>query len=227
VNTRLATALSGCAALALTLTACGGDDSGERTEEWAKNVCDQLQPQVERIQAANEAVAEVSAGDDAPADVQEVYSASYGELSAAFESLAEAVNGAGDPPVDDGETLRTDAVAELNRLSQSYAELRTASDELNTDDRAEFAEGLRGMAGQLEALSESGDDALSELNSGDLGEAMARQESCQSPVPAPTGDGEENEGDGADGEEGTDDGGGDDSGADDESGDEQDDDGEG
>lgn len=219
MNTRLATAISGCAVLALTLTACG-DDSGEETEAWAKNVCDQLQPQVERIQAANEAIAEISEGDDPPAEVQEVYSASYAELSGAFETLADAVDEAGDPPVSDGEQLRTDAVAELNRLSESYAGLKTASDELDTSDRAAFAEGLRGMVTQLSELAESGDEALTELNSGALGEAMARQEGCQSPTPLPTAedpvDEDDADGDGAEDEDGTED----------EDGEEQNDDGE-
>ncbi|WP_174856187.1 small secreted protein [Streptomyces otsuchiensis] len=182
MNRRFATTVSGCAMLVLTLTACG-DDSGEKTEAWAKNVCDQVQPQVERIQAANEAIAEASEGSGEPAEVQEAYSSSYGELSAAFESLATAVDDAGDPPVEDGEELRTDAVEELTGLSQSYEQLQEASDELDTSDRAKFAEGLRAMVGQLEELGQSGDEALSKLQSGDLGDAMARQEGCQSPVP--------------------------------------------
>jgi hypothetical protein len=194
--------------LVLTLTACGGDDSAERTEEWAKNVCDQVQPQVARIQAANEAIAQASESEGEPAEVQAVYSSSYEELSGAFESLADAVDGAGDPPVSEGEELRTDAVAELNGLSESYEELKTASDELDTSDRAKFAEGLRGMVGQLEALGQSGDEALAELQSGELGEAMARQKGCQSPAPTPGGDGgedggEEGEDGGEEGEDGT------------------------
>ncbi|WP_209313204.1 small secreted protein [Streptomyces lonarensis] len=182
MNRRFATTVAGCAMLALALTGCG-EDSGEKTEAWAKNVCDQVQPQVERIQAANQALAEASEGSKEPAEVQEVYSSSYGELAAAFDSLAQAVNDAGDPPVDDGEELRSDAVEELNGLSQSYTSLQEASDALDTSDRAAFAEGLREMVGQLDELGQSGDEALSELQSGDLGDAMARQEGCQSPAP--------------------------------------------
>lgn len=179
--------------LALTLTGCS-EDSGEKTEAWAKNVCDQVQPQVERIQAANQALAEASEGSKEPAEVQEVYSSSYGELAAAFDSLAKAVNDAGDPPVDDGEELRTDAVEELNGLSQSYTSLQEASDSLDTSDRAAFAEGLREMVGQLDELGQSGDEALSELQSGDLGDAMARQEGCQSPAPSAPGEGDDDAG---------------------------------
>lgn len=187
--------------LALALTGCG-EDSGEKTEAWAKNVCDQVQPQVERIQAANQALAEASEGSKEPAEVQEVYSSSYGELAAAFDSLAKAVNDAGDPPVDDGEELRTDAVEELNGLSRSYTSLQEASDALDTSDRAAFAEGLREMVGQLDELGQSGDEALSELQSGDLGDAMARQEGCQSPAPtAPEGDDDASGTDDADAED--------------------------
>lgn len=179
---------SGSAVLVLALTSCS-DDNGEQTEAWAKNVCDQVQPQVERIQGANAAIAEASEGDGDPADVQEVYSESYQELADAFGALAGAVDDAGDPPVDDGEQLKTDAVAELNGLAASYSDLKTASDELDTSDRGAFAEGLREMVDQLEELGNSGDEALGKLQSGDLGEAMARQKGCQSPLPTPSEDG--------------------------------------
>lgn len=195
MNTRLARAISGCALLALSLTACG-DDSGERTEEWAKEFCDQLPPQVERVREANEAIAEVSDRELPPAEVQEVYSSAFGELSGAFESLAGAVDDAGDPPVGDGEELRTAAVAEYRQVSEAYGDLKTDIDELDTSDREAFAEGLRGMVTQLERLGESDNEALAELSSGELGEAMARQEGCRGPVPVPGGE-VETGGDGA------------------------------
>ncbi|MCE7080090.1 small secreted protein [Streptomyces sp. ST2-7A] len=180
MNRKLAMAMAGCATLALVLTGCG-DDTAERTEEWAAEFCDAAGPRLQQIQAANTSLAEASESDEEPEVVQEVYSESYGRLSDAYAGLAEAVEGAGDPPVDDGEQLREDATAELNALSESYDGLREASDELDTADRAAFAEGLREMVGQLEEFGQIGGDALTRLQSGQLGEAMAEQEGCRVP----------------------------------------------
>ncbi|GAA1925092.1 hypothetical protein GCM10009716_36650 [Streptomyces sodiiphilus] len=185
MNRKLAVALSGCAVLALTLTACG-DDRAEQTEAWAKNVCDGVQPQVQKIQTANMAIAEASEGDKSAAEVQEADSAAFRDIADAYAELASAVDSAGDPPVEDGEQLRQDAVGELNAIAESYGALQESIDELDTSDQAEFAEGLKGIAAELERLGETGDEALSRLQSGDLGEAMARQEGCRStPVPSP------------------------------------------
>ncbi|MQS09913.1 small secreted protein, partial [Streptomyces alkaliphilus] len=180
MNRKLAMAVAGCTALALTLTGCG-DDTAERTEEWAAEFCDAAGPRLQQIQGANTALAEASESDEEPAVVQEVYSDSYGQLADAYAGLADAVEEAGDPPVDDGEQLREDAVAELNALSESYDNLRQASDDLDTSDRAAFAEGLREMVGQLEEFGQLGGDALTRLQSGELGEAMADQEGCRVP----------------------------------------------
>ncbi|GAA3855216.1 small secreted protein [Streptomyces sedi] len=177
---KLPVALSGCAAVVLTLTACGGDD-GKKADEWAQSVCDQVQPQVERIQQANTAIAEASDGSRSPEEVQEADSEAFQHISDAYGALADAVDSAGDPPVDDGERLREDAVTELRGISDSYGQLRETIDGLDTSDQGAFAEGLQNIAGQLQELGESGDEALNELQSSDVGEAMARQDGCQSP----------------------------------------------
>ncbi len=190
---KLGVALAGCAALTLTLSGCGGDDNGEETEAWARRVCGELQPQVEKIQDASAAITEASEGDKSPEEVQEADSAAFGDISDAYAALATAVQDAGEPPVDDGARLRREAVAELTDISESYGELQETIDGLDTSDRSEFADGLTGIADRLAELGESGDEALSELQSGELGEAMAEQPGCQSPSPEPGG--EEDEGD--------------------------------
>ncbi|TDC79399.1 small secreted protein [Streptomyces hainanensis] len=187
---KLALVLTSSAALMVTLSACG-DDSGAQTDEWAKNVCDEVQPQVSQIQAANAAITDASAGDRAPADVQAADSAAFQDISAAYASLADAVDAAGDPPVDEGAQLRQDAVSELRAISESYAALQETVDGLDTSDQAAFADGLQGVAGQLQELGQSGDEALNELQSGELGQAMARQEGCQRPAEVPSGGSDE------------------------------------
>ncbi|WP_326598292.1 small secreted protein [Streptomyces sp. NBC_01803] len=181
MNKKLAVTLSGCATLVvLTLSACGGD-GGDDTDEWARNVCEQLQPQVERIEAANAAITEASEGNRSAEEVREADSTAFQDVSDAYAALADAVDEAGDPPVDNGTELRENAVTALRGLSDSYAELKESIDGLDTSDQGDFAEGLRDIAEQLQALGQSGDEALSELQSGELGEAMSRQEGCRGP----------------------------------------------
>ncbi|WP_314178181.1 small secreted protein [Streptomyces winkii] len=178
MNKKLAAALSGGAAIALTLTGCS-DDSGAQADEWAKKVCDQVQPQVKKIQEANASINDASKEKNSSEDVKKTDAAAFQKISGAYKSLGEAVDNAGPPPVDDGEKLHADAVKELNNISAKYGQLRKTVDGLNTKDQAKFAEGLQGVATQLDALGKSGDKALSKLQSGDIGKAMANQKGCK------------------------------------------------
>ncbi|NLU67889.1 small secreted protein [Streptomyces sp. HNM0574] len=180
VNKKLVAALSSGAALVLTLTGCG-DDSGKKTEEWAKKVCDQVQPQVKKIQQANASIGEASEKKQSSAEVKKTDSAAFQDISDAYKALGTAVDKAGAPPVDDGEKLQKDAVKELKGISKEYAGLKRTVDKLDTKDQAKFAEGLKGVATELDKLGKSGDKALSDLQSGEVGEAMAKQKGCKRP----------------------------------------------
>lgn len=180
----LAAALSGGAAIALTLTGCS-DDSAAQADEWAKKVCDQVQPQVKKIQEANASINAASKEKNTSDEVKKTDAAAFQKISGAYKSLADAVDGAGPPPVDKGEKLQSDAVQELRGISTKYGELRKTVDGLNTKDQAKFAEGLQGVAAELDALGQSGDKALSKLQSGDIGKAMANQRGCKRPADEP------------------------------------------
>jgi cell division septation protein DedD len=186
VNKKLAAALSGGTVLVLALSGCGGGDDGQRTEEWVDALCSEVRPQVERIRTASGDILEAAQDDRPPEEVQQTDSAAFQEISDAYAALADAVNEAGDPPVDDGARLREDAVTELRTLSDSYAELKETVEGLDTSDQGEFSTGLQDIADRLEELAENGGDALSELQEGELGEAMAENEGCQNPAAAST-----------------------------------------
>ncbi|MDK1476331.1 small secreted protein [Streptomyces sp. 549] len=183
MNRKLASALSGGAVLALALTGCSSDDSDEKARSWAKKVCDQLQPQVKKIQDANTSISEHSDKDSSSEDVQKADSAAFQQISEAYKSLAVAVDKAGEPPVEEGETLRKDAVKELNGISASYTGLKEKIDGMDPKDRAEFADDLKEIADDLKTLGKSGDQAINKLQSGDLGKAMAEQDGCRKPGP--------------------------------------------
>jgi hypothetical protein len=182
VNKKLTAALSGGAVLVLALSACssGSSSKDDKLDPWAKQVCDAVQPQVQKIAAANTAIQKETTDQSAPADVQKADSKGFQDISDAYKAMAAAIEKAGPPDVDSGKTKQENAVKELNALSASYADLGKQSDALNTKDQAKFADGLDGVAKQLEKLSKTGTDALKELEAGDVGKAMAKQVSCKS-----------------------------------------------
>ncbi|GEB50295.1 MULTISPECIES: small secreted protein [Streptomyces] len=182
MNKKLVAALSGSAALVLALTGCS-DDSGEKADAWAKQVCDKVRPEVQKIQKANASIDEASPQTHSRADVKKTDSAAFQQVSAAYGSLANSIDKAGDPPVDGGAKIRKDAVKELRSLSSQYKGLKTKIDSLSTADndkaKAQFSKGLEDVASQIKTLGESGNKALENLQKGDLGEAVANQEDCR------------------------------------------------
>ncbi|WP_330174408.1 small secreted protein [Streptomyces sp. NBC_01498] len=180
MNKKLAAALSGGSVLLMALSGCG-DDSDTKVNDWAKKVCDQVQPQLTKIAGANASIQQATSGSSKPADVQKTDSAAFQSISDAYKALGSAVNTAGAPPVEDGEKTQKEAVGELNTTSAAYAGLKTKVDDLDIKDQAKFADGLKGVADELAKLSTSGDRALQKLQSGDVGAAMAKQPGCQRP----------------------------------------------
>lgn len=179
VNKKLVTALSGGAALVLALTGCG--DNSEETDAWAKEVCDQVGPQVKKIQQANASINKASEQKKSPEAVQKTDSAAFQNISEAYKALASTIKDAGAPPVENGGKVQKGAVKELNTLAKKYGELKKTVDTMKTDDQAAFAAGLKGLAEKLGKLGDSGDESLRKLQSGQLREAMARQPGCKKP----------------------------------------------
>jgi hypothetical protein len=184
VNKKLAAALSGGAALLMALSGCGDDDDN-KVDDYAKQVCDQVQPQLKKITDANQSITSTAA-DGKPEEIKEADSAAFQQISAAYASMSDSVENAGVPPVDNGEQIQKDAVAELDATSKAYADLKKSVDKLDTKDQARFAEGLTGVAEQLDKVNKIGDDAIKQLQSGEIGAAMAKQPGCQRPTGSPT-----------------------------------------
>ncbi|MDQ1009303.1 DNA-binding protein H-NS [Streptomyces sp. V4I23] len=177
VNKKLAAALSGGAVLVLALSGCG-DDSEEKVNNWAKNVCDQAQPQIQKRADAQQAIISTAA-DGKPADIQAADSKAFADIAAADKALAKAVRDAGVPPVDNGEKLRTDAVNELEATAKEYLALKQKVDALDAKDQQKFADGLQEVADGLKKIERMDQDALAKLQAGQLGQAMAKQPGCQ------------------------------------------------
>jgi archaellum component FlaC len=178
VNKKLAAALSGGAVLVLALSGCGGDDN-DKLDSWAKQVCDAVQPQAKKIESANASIQKETSDNSKPEDVQKTDAQAFQDMSDAYKAIGAAVTKAGAPDVENGEKKQQDAVKELNAISSSYASLKKQVDALDTKDQGKFADGLKDIATALDKLGKSGNDALRTLEEGEVGQAMARQDSCK------------------------------------------------
>ncbi|MFI6345265.1 small secreted protein [Streptomyces sp. NPDC050560] len=176
---RLAAALSGSAVLALVLSGCN-DDGDDKMNAWADTVCDSVRPQAKKIATANSELQKETSGSSKPEDVRKADINAFRDMSDAYKAIATGLDKAGAPPVDDGEKKRTDVVKELNGVSSSYSDLRQKAEDLDTKDQSAFASGLQEVSQQLGSLSKTGNKALKEFESGDVGKAMQKQKSCQS-----------------------------------------------
>lgn len=189
VNKKLAAALSGGAVLVLALSGCSDDNGDGKVNAWAKKVCDQAQPQIQKRANAQQTIISTAA-DGKPADIRAADSKAFQDIAAADSALATAVKEAGTPPVENGEKLQTDAVNELNATSKAYLALKEQVDSLDAKDQQKFADGLQGVADGLKKIETMDQDALKKLQSGELGKAMGKQPGCQaakksSPASAP------------------------------------------
>ncbi|MFF4356362.1 small secreted protein [Streptomyces sp. NPDC001604] len=187
VNKKLAAALSGGAVLVLALSGCTSSSKGnDKLDAWAKQVCDAVQPQAKKIEAANAAIQKQTSDNSTPDAVRKTDSQAFQDMSDAYKAIGDAVQKAGAPDVDNGAKKQTDAVKELDDIAASYAALKKQVDGLDVKDQAKFADGLKGIATSLDKLSTSGNDALKNLEAGDVGKSMAKQSSCKSASTAPS-----------------------------------------
>ncbi|MFJ2606877.1 small secreted protein [Streptomyces sp. NPDC091279] len=188
VNKKLAATLSGGAVLVLALSGCGSsDDSNDKLDAWAKQVCDAVQPQAKKIEAANAAIQKESSENSPAKDVKKADVQAFQDMSDAYKAIGAAVQKAGAPDVENGAKKQKDAVKELDGIASAYASLKKQVEDLDTKDQAKFADGLKGIATGLDKLGKTGNDALKALEEGDVGKAMAKQASCKSAsAPAPS-----------------------------------------
>ncbi|MCK8677946.1 small secreted protein [Streptomyces lichenis] len=179
MNKKLVAALSGGAVLVLTLAGCSDEDNGDgKVNAWAQKVCDTAQPQIQKRANAQQAIISTAA-DGKPADVQTADSKAFQDIADANRSLAKGIEAAGVPPVDQGDTVQQDAVKELNATATAYDGLKKQVDALDPKNQQRFADGLQSVAAGLQKIEKMDQDALSKLQSGRLGQAMAKQPGCQ------------------------------------------------
>lgn len=179
VNKKLAAALSGGVVLVLALSGCINDDGNDKLDAWAKQVCDAVQPQAKKVEAANTQIQKVTSDNSTPSEVRTTDSKAFQDMADAYKAIGAAVDKAGAPDVESGAAKQRDAVNELNSIAGSYAGLKKQVDKLDTKNQGKFADGLKQVAAELEKLSKSGNDALKKLEEGEVGKAMAKQESCK------------------------------------------------
>ncbi|MFD3992119.1 small secreted protein [Streptomyces sp. NPDC058583] len=180
MNKKLAAALSGGAVLVLALSGCS-DDEGNKVDDWAKTFCDQAKPQIQKRADAHQIIISTAA-DSKPAEIQAADSKAFQDIADADRALAKAVESAGAPPVENGEKVQQDAIKELNATAVAYEGLKKQVDALDPTNQQKFADGLQGVADGLTKIEKMDQNALSKLEEGELGQAMAKQPGCQKPT---------------------------------------------
>jgi hypothetical protein len=179
--------------LAFGATACSGDNT-KQLDAWAVTLCGGMQTPVQQADAALADTGTVRSG-ETPAALQTRLAADLGTLSGANSQIAQAVQKAGAPKVDNGAKTQASAIAELTQAANGYTSVQQAVAALPVSDQAKFAAGLKGVGDKLQQLAELSTSALQQLQAGDLGTALAKQPGCKSvkataettPAPGSTG----------------------------------------
>ncbi|MFC7308389.1 small secreted protein [Streptomyces monticola] len=192
MNKKLAAALSGGAVLVLALSGCS-DNKDDKLNDWAKSLCGQIQPQLEKSVKAQQTIVSTAA-DGKPEEIQKADSEAFQAIADADKAIAGALEKAGAPPVDDGKKIQQDAIKDLNEASKSYENLKKDVDGLDAKDDSpeglkKFSEGLQKVADDLGKIQQDGDGALKTLLDGDVGAAIKKQDGCKadaSKAPAPS-----------------------------------------
>ncbi|WP_415948288.1 small secreted protein [Streptomyces sp. KLOTTS4A1] len=190
MNKKLAAALSGGAVLVMALSACSSDDGNKELDDWAKSLCGQIKPELEKSAKAQQAIISTAA-DGKREEIKKVDSASFQASADAYTAIAKALEKAGPPPVDDGEKIQTDTVKDLQKASKSYQDLKKQSDAMDAEDDSpdgvkKFSEDLKKIADELGKIQTEGADALESLTEGEVGEAVAKQPDCKVDTPSPS-----------------------------------------
>ncbi|MEV6248310.1 small secreted protein [Streptomyces sp. NPDC051742] len=180
MNKKLAAVLSGGAVLVLALSGCS-EDEGDKVGDWAKTFCDQAKPQIQKRADAHQIIISTAA-DSKPAEIQAADSKAFQDIANADRALAKAVESAGVPPVENGQKIQQDAIRELNATAVAYEGLKKQVDALDPTNQQKFADGLQSVADGLTKIEKMDQDALSKLEEGELGQAMAKQPGCQKPT---------------------------------------------
>lgn len=164
--------------VAFAATACSSDNT-KALDAWAVTLCGGMQTPVEQANAALADTGTVKTG-ETPAALQTRLAADLGTLATANTQIAQAVQKAGAPKVNNGGQVQADAVSELNQAAGGYTSVQQAVSALPVDDQAKFAAGLKGVGDKVQQLAELSTSALQQLQAGDLGTALAKQPGCKS-----------------------------------------------
>ena len=170
--------------LAFGATACSGDNT-KQLDAWAVTLCGGMQTPVQRADAALADTGTVRTG-ETPAALQTRLAADLGTLATADAQIAQAVQKAGAPKVNNGAKTEVNAMGELTQAANGYTSVEGAVVALPVTDQAKFAAGLKGVGGKLQQLAELSTSALQQLQTGDLGTALAKQPGCKSVKASPT-----------------------------------------
>lgn len=166
------------ALLAFGATACSSDNTAQ-LDAWAKSVCGSAQDPIAQANTALADTGRVTRGEK-PEALRKRLSGDIAALGKANRQIADAVDKAGAPKVDKGSDLQQQAVRELGQAATGYQQVQQKVDALPTGDQAKFADGLKSVGDQVQQLAQLSSSAIARLQTGRLGQAIAKQPGCKS-----------------------------------------------
>lgn len=188
--------------LVLVFTACGGDDGGGDTEaapetsqttsaspstvgaqEYVATLCTEMQNWLTKLQEGQTQVQEtVQPGAD-PADGQAALATFFDGAVTATDELITAIEDAGVPDVEGGETISQDILAKFQDAKAALESARAQVDSLPTNDPQAFADAAQELGTTIQSQLQSIGDALSTLSQPELDQAAAQEPACTSLSP--------------------------------------------
>lgn len=156
------------AVLALSVAACSSDGDGgsEGTatetaaaavpvEEYLDGLCTAIVDFQDELTSLNSDLEAQLSGDvPTPDAVKDLLVSFLGDAVVATQGLADEVRALGSPDVDGGDEIAVTFVGAFERVEDLFATSQSDVEALSTDDPAALAEGLQGVATNLEAGGE-------------------------------------------------------------------------
>lgn len=173
------------AALALFVSACGGDDdNGDGGDtvavgDYASDICTAFTDWTESIQ---ERQGDLQSGLEPGASPEEGRDALQGFLDdavTASDELVDDVDEAGVPDTENGEQAADALQGAAEDARDQLAEAQEGVGDLPTDDPQEFGQAASEFGNEVRAALENVGEGLDEIDTPELDEAIDEEEACQ------------------------------------------------
>jgi hypothetical protein len=174
------------AALAVAAAGCGGDETSEPEgtppKQWAGSVCGALETWQESLQNQARGLSREVLQAKSPNAAKRRIGTFLDEVIAETDTMMEAVEGAGQPAVEQGRQVADDFRMGLEQMRAAFEDARAKIAKVPTDDPQAFQRQLTEIGSDLQTQGRSIGDTLGKIDerydSQQLGKAFDETEAC-------------------------------------------------